>query len=179
MCFFLIWSLTILGLTQTKVNISISPSIPTEVTPWSRCSGGWPGWMSERSRGRGWTEPAASPGTRCAHRPRSPPLPPPPGQRRPPARPESPSRPRSDPWRCAGRWDPPPGSSSPCAAGGAPAALCSSWAGRGRSEAGSAPLRTPAGSLPGWTGCRSGWSSTRPGCSLEVCGWTGSRPWDR
>lgn len=121
-----------------------------KITPWFRCSGGWPGWRSARSRGRGWTGPAVSPGTRCALRPQPPPPPPPPSRHRPPARPGSRSPPRSDPGRrCAGRRDPPSGSSSPCAAGGAPAAQCSSWAGRGRSAAGFGPLSTPAGSPPG------------------------------
>lgn len=163
-------------LTWFKGNVSVTITI----SPWFRCSGDWPDWTNARSRGRGRTEPRASPGRRCAHRPRAPPPFPPLGRRRPLARPSSLSPLRCGPcWRCAGRKDPRPGSSSPYVAGGAQAAPCSSWAGRGRSAAGSGPLWTPVGSPPGWTGCRSGLRSTRPGCSPEVCGWTNSRPWDR
>lgn len=151
-----------------------------KITPWCRCCGGWPGWRSARSRGRGWTGPAASPWTRCALRPQLPPPPPPPARRRLLSRPGNLSPPQSDPRRsCAGRRDPPPGSSSPCAAGGAPGAPCSFWARRGRSVARFGPLCTPAGSPPGWKGCRFCRSSRRLGCSLEVCGWTDSRPCGR
>lgn len=108
-------------------------------------------WKSARSRGRRRMEPAASPWRRCVHHPQplSPSPPPHPGRRRPPEPPGSRRRPQSAGRRCVGLKGPRPGSSSPCAARGAPVAPCSSWAGRGRSVAGSDPLRTPAGSPPG------------------------------